>query len=320
MRIAILGNGSLGTTLAGYLARAGNDVTLIVRPERLAELRDKAVRVSGLADFAASVRWASGADAPNADLLAITVKTFQTEAALAGLGDATFGAVLSFQNGLRKNELLAARFPDHVLGATTQVGGELLAPAHARHVLDGMTYVGERDGRVSERATAVAAAFRDAGLPTEARSDIRSAEWSKLCQYAGAALMAAASRQLLHAIYLDPDLATLYLRVVREAATIARAHGVEPGDFPGFPIASLSQTPFTDALAQVAARGADMRARGITSVRSSLLVALEAVRPTELEDTAGWLVAAANSRGTAVPTLETLYQLVRATQSAAPPE
>jgi putative oxidoreductase len=61
MRIAILGNGSLGTTLAGYLARAGNDVTLIVRPERLAELRDKSVRVSGLADFATSVRWASGA-------------------------------------------------------------------------------------------------------------------------------------------------------------------------------------------------------------------------------------------------------------------
>src|SRR5437762_3270208 len=198
MRITVLGNGSLGCVMAAYLARAGHPVTLLARPARLPGLRDRPLRVSGLASFSAPVTWASPSQAPAGDLLVVAVKTFQSDAALAELGSRDYPVALSFQNGVAKNARLAEHFPGRVLGAATQVGGELVEPAHARHVPAGTTWVGEPDGAIGERAQAVARAFDAAGLPAEARRDIRGVEWAKLCQYAAAALVAAAAGAALH--------------------------------------------------------------------------------------------------------------------------
>ena len=72
MRIVILGNGALGCTLGGYLARAGHTVSIVARPERLAELRGRPVRVSGLADFEAPVDWVAAGGVPDADVMMVT--------------------------------------------------------------------------------------------------------------------------------------------------------------------------------------------------------------------------------------------------------
>jgi ketopantoate reductase len=42
-----------------------------------------------------------------------------------------------------------------------------------------------------------------------------------------------------------------------------------------------------------------------------MLQAMDAGRPTELEDTAGWLLAAAARLDVAAPTIDTLYHLLR---------
>src|SRR5581483_8991434 len=316
LRIVLLGDGSLGCAMGAYLARDGHQVTIVARRERLAELRGRPARVSGLVEFEAPVAWTAAGAVPDADVLIVTVKTFQTAEALDGLGDAHFDATLSFQNGVVKNEYLEARYPGRVLGATTQFGAEMAGLGHARYILDGRTYVGELDGSRSARAARIAAALDQAGIPTEERTDIRGVEWSKLCQYVGAAFMAGAASALLHQIYLSEDLAPLYLRATREVAAVAAAAGVEVVDCPGFAIASQARLPFAQALAMIHERGRGMQARGITQVRSSLLQALEAGRPTEAEDTAGWVVATAARLGVAVPTVETLYHLVRARAAA----
>jgi 2-dehydropantoate 2-reductase len=311
MRIVILGSGALGCVFAGYLARGGHDVTVVARQARLAELQGRPVRVGGFAEFEAPVTWASGASAPDADLLVVSVKTFDTAVALDQLAGGQYAAALSIQNGLVKNELLEQHYPGSVLGAATLVGASLSGPAHALHILDGATYVGELDGRPSERAAEIAAAFTQAGLPAEARQDVASVEWSKLCQYAGATFVGASARRHLHEVYLDPDLAALYTRVCREAAEVAHRAGVEVGDFQGFPMATVRGLDFDAAVASVHQRGEAMRARGLTNIRSSMLQAMDAGRPTELEDTAGWLLAAAARFDVAAPTTQTLYRLLR---------
>ena len=55
MRIVILGAGALGSVIAAYLARAGEDVALIARGERAKQLATEGVTITGLEDFAQPV-------------------------------------------------------------------------------------------------------------------------------------------------------------------------------------------------------------------------------------------------------------------------
>ena len=55
MRIVILGAGALGSVIAAYLARAGEDVALIARGERAKQLATEGVTITGFEDFALPV-------------------------------------------------------------------------------------------------------------------------------------------------------------------------------------------------------------------------------------------------------------------------
>src|SRR5215204_3206774 len=104
MRILIVGGGGLGTVFAGYLARSGVDVTVLVKPHHFAEIAELKVHITGLAEFIAPVRIVAAADAPEIfDYVIVAVKGRDTTAALAGLQDVAFESILSMQNGVRKD-------------------------------------------------------------------------------------------------------------------------------------------------------------------------------------------------------------------------
>ena len=83
MRHAVLGAGGIGGLLGGALARAGNDVVLLLRPETLARHPHR-IRVESavLGDFEADVALASELDR-DVDVLWVSPKAPQLEAALA---------------------------------------------------------------------------------------------------------------------------------------------------------------------------------------------------------------------------------------------
>lgn len=51
MKVVVLGAGALGSILAGHLARAGEDVTLISRGARAHYLQHHGITITGLVDF-----------------------------------------------------------------------------------------------------------------------------------------------------------------------------------------------------------------------------------------------------------------------------
>src|SRR5215210_2082092 len=147
MRVLIVGGGGLGTVYAGYLARAGIDVTLFVKPGQAERFDGPALHITGLAPFSAPVQLASDAATLGAhDYLLVCVKGRDTDGALAPLRDLPVECVLSLQNGVKKDDVLARLFGgERVLGAVSAVGGALLRPGHARHTLSMTTLVGELD-------------------------------------------------------------------------------------------------------------------------------------------------------------------------------
>src|SRR6516162_2118217 len=107
MKIVILGAGALGTVLGVHLARAGEDVTLITRGQRASYLQAHGATITGLVDFTVPVTVVTDSQqVQDADVLMVTVKTYDMASALVSVKHLDVGSVLSLQNGVLKDEQL----------------------------------------------------------------------------------------------------------------------------------------------------------------------------------------------------------------------
>ncbi len=130
-----------------------------------------------------------------------------------------------------------------------------------------------------------------------------------------AAALSARDRLEYYKVCKQPDLAALFVDLTHECAAVARADGVEIGDYQGFNPHTLVRLPRAEAIASVVARGETMEAQGLTEMRISLLQDLLRGRPTEVEETLGYLVRKAAERGVAVPLSRFAYGVIRGVES-----
>ena len=167
MKIAILGGGgAMGGIFGGYLARAGNDVTLIdVSKAAVTAINDNGLTIEEK-DGSQPVIKVPASDNPASvgpvDLIINFVKCYHTEAAVRAAAPMIAGdtAVLSLQNGWGNAPRIASIVgEDRVLVGLTYHGGTLLAPGRVKHPGSGMTYIGELTGKPTERLGKVIETF-----------------------------------------------------------------------------------------------------------------------------------------------------------------
>ena len=292
MRIVVLGAGGVGSIVAAFFARAGHDVSLVARGEHLAAVRERGLQVTGLSAFTATVEAAETATG-ECDALILATKTPDTRAALRAVEGLRPALSLSLQNGVAKDRVLAAAFPP-VTGATTMIGATRTGPGVVAHTLDGATYVGPE-------ATELAQAWNGSGLPMTVVEDVLAHEWAKQALQGAAATLAVASDLPNHLVHLR--LARPMAEVIREVAAVAAANGIElaAGEDYGFDVRAIATEPLEQAVARVVARGEQLVAAGKTEIVVSMLQDVRAGRPTEIEETAGYVVAEADRLGIPVP-------------------
>jgi 2-dehydropantoate 2-reductase len=300
MRVLIVGAGALGTVVAAYLSRAGNDVTLLVKPQHKAAIGRDEVRVSGLLECSAHVRLVSDPAVLGAfDSLIVTVKGRDTAAALGPLGGLDVEMVLSLQNGVLKDDVLADVFGrERVLGALALISAQLQAPGVAQNTALTALYVGELDGQASDRCARLAAEIEAAGIHSDCVPDIVKREWEKLALYLGLGLPGAVTRLDSATLMGDPDLSRLCAQVAAEVAAVARLEGA-------------------DVDADAAHRQATLNAY-VQPIREaglmhyiSMTQDLMASRLTELDWTAGDVLVRAARHGVATPAIETCTTIIR---------
>ena len=254
-----------------------------------------------------------------ADLLILGVKSYDSQETLASLQHlrGKVGAAISVQNGGRKEEELAEAFgQEAVVGAATLVGAAMPEPGRVLHTNDGWTWIGELDGRTTARVEGIADLFRQAKLPVDVRSDIRTAIWCKLNQMVPAAVLSCVTRLFIHQLYLDRGLATLFVELSREVAQVAECLKVPLDDFRGFEVKTVCTRPMEEAVASVMQRGKVMQERGMTGVKISTLQDLERGRRTETDQVIGYVVRLAEEHSVAVPKLQLLYRIIRGVEAA----
>ncbi len=308
---AILGAGALGTILGAHLAASGHQVGMLARGARAREIRAHGLRVRGLTTLALPVPVLEDpTDLEAAGVLIVTTKTSTTAAALAPLRGATLGIACSLQNGLMKNELLAAAFGRGcVLGATADASGELLPDGEVLFTRNAGIYLGELAASGPSRAPALATAFNSAGILAEAVPEIERYEWSKFAAWAGLMVLAVTVREDTWRFLVDPGSAQVLVRIVREIGVLARAHGIALLDLAALPVAAICAASPAEALLIVQRSGEQLRQRA-PAHRMSTLQDLVAGRPLEIEETLGYAAHLATAAQQALPMLEACYPLI----------
>ena len=223
LKIIVLGAGALGSILAGHLARAGEDVTLIARGEKADYLRRHGITITGLAEFnTPCVVTTDTSELSKADALIVAVKTYDVEAAIANLAHLELNSVLSVQNGVLGDAQLSHVFGvANTLGASASFTGEVLPDGRARFTVNAGFYIGEVPEGTSERARSLAATLESSGIHTEGVSNIRTVQWSKFVAWVGLA-PAVLTRLETYKILSDPDSAAICARLIERDSCIGR--------------------------------------------------------------------------------------------------
>ena len=218
--------------------------------------------------------------------------------------------MLSFQNGVLKNEQLARTFGwERVLGATAGVSAELLPDGTVHYTTNSGIVVGELPTGTSARVDALIAALTRAGFRATASPQIQTAEWSKYVVIVGTMGAGVLARLPAYQTLKDPDMALLVARSLHEAAGLAAALHIPLNDQAPLPVQTLCSLPLPETVATLQRIGTEWEGQGRTH-KISALQDLERGRRVEVEEIMGYAVHKGAELGLPLPTLETCYRLM----------
>ncbi|MQT91005.1 ketopantoate reductase family protein [Pseudomonas helleri] len=294
MRILIVGAGSTGGFFGAKLAKAGRDVTFLVRPQRLTQLEQHGLCVrspAGDLDIKPQLITAAQIHSPF-DIVLVAVKAYALESAIndmaAAIGPDTL--ILPLLNGMRHMELIAEKFgKDRLLGCACKVVTSLDESGRIiqQGMLNDITY-GELDGSDSERVANVHAFMRDAGFNAKTSNTISRDMWEKWTLLAAMGSINCLMRGSIGDVVSVKGGREFADRVIDEVASIIQSVGCE-----------LSAPFLAEARRLLTLEGSPQT--------SSMYRDLTAGRAIEADQIIGDLLVRASAKGLKAPILTLVY-------------
>src|SRR5580658_6387221 len=232
MRILVVGAGAVGGYFGGRLVEAGRDVTFLVLPKQVEQMRAQGLRIVSPmhGDFTARPKTITAAQIVSPyDVIFLSVKSYDLAGAIDDFAHAVGQqtVILPVLNGMHHMDALAQRFGEHaVLGGVCLVATEIDSQGRIIQLADfqSLTY-GELDGKKTSRIEAVHQAFSGAGFETAVSADIVRDMWQKWVWLASLGAITCLLRGNIGEIVAVPGGAELCLSALRECAAIAGACG-----------------------------------------------------------------------------------------------
>lgn len=302
-RILIVGAGAIGSLYAAHLARVAELWVLTRREEHAQTINDRGLRVSGRCETHSRPKATiNPRELPQFDFGIVATKANQTREAFAPVAHLfVHGAVLSAQNGLGGEEVIASLLPSgYVIRGTTFMSGTRLADDHVHYELNTATWMGPFEPTNTPFALVqeLAALINASGLKAEALRDARPAQWSKLIFNASVNSVAALT-ELPHSPHFAAeaefgDLGHLLHALIDEGKSVAAAMGIE-----------LHEDPW--AMNCIGAR---------TNHPPSMLYDVRHRLPTEVDFLGGAIAREAKRAGVPAPLHTALYQLIKGKEAS----
>lgn len=245
-QVAVIGLGGIGGTVAGFLARAGEKVTVVDNSRvHIEAIRSNGLLVDGIlgeqrVNFD-NVLLPEEIKGP-LDLVFLAVKSHHTEQALTPVIPfiSKKGVIVSLQNGLNERKIAELAGPSRALGAMVHMVGAYIEPGHVTRFKKGEFYLGELDGKNTDRIQQIAAILSQI-VPTYTTDNIWGYLWSKLIATSfrvATGLVDAPSKDIL-----KPEWARrIFVAIMGEATEAALAEGVQLEEYDGFnPVVTLAR-------------------------------------------------------------------------------
>jgi 2-dehydropantoate 2-reductase len=232
LKIVIFGSGGVGGYFGARLVAAANDVTFVARGAHFEAMRSHGLRVvSPLGDVSLpEVEVVDRvAQIKHADFVFLTVKLWDTHQAVSELVPLAErgAAVISFQNGVQKDEALLKVLPKPcVMGGVSYISAAIQEPGVIRHFgpIQDLVF-GEFDGAGSQRALELLSACESARIGARISNEIEREIWEKFVFLVGLSATTATMRQPIGAIRRNEQTRGFLLDVMQETVNVGRARG-----------------------------------------------------------------------------------------------
>jgi len=315
MSITIYGAGAIGGLIGACMARGGEDVLLVDKVgEHVDAINARGLRISGFDSFTVPVRASRPSDLRGPlGLTFLAVKSQDTEAALDVIvplaGPDT--VVVSLQNGMNPPRIAARLGAERVVAAFVSFPADWQEPGHIEHGGAGNVWIGEMDGRITERLSTIQRLLAHA-VGAHVTDNIFGYLWAK--QIDCSLLFAqAVTDETFADVWGDKRYQPALIALVGEGVGVARAAGVKLHSFDVFdPLKLRPQTPAeVEEARAVLDRFAEF-SRPRVKVRSGPWRDLAVrKRPTEVDHMIGWVIGEGRRLGVAMPLNERLVQQVK---------
>lgn len=297
MRVCIIGGGAIGSLYAAHLSRVCEVWVFVRRHEHARTLNEEGLRVSGTHEFHTRVHTtANPHELPECEFAIVCTKARQTKEAVKPIAERLRrAAVLSAQNGLGCEEVIAELTHGMVMRGTTFMSGTRIHDGHVKYELDTPTWLGpfEPTGTPFAKVQELAELINAGGLKAVAMEDARPAQWSKLIFNASVNSVAALTelphcREFAEEEQFE-DLGHLLHALIDEGKQVAAALGIELHDDPW-------------EMNRVGAQ---------TDHPPSMLYDIRHHLPTEADFLGGAIAREARRTGIRAPLHEALYRLIK---------
>lgn len=286
LKHAILGAGGVGGLMGAFLAKSGAPVTMVVRAQSLEKYPQQLQIESPFGNFSVAV--SSAAEVPAADVLWVTVKATQLEAALRVFTQLnSVRAIVPLLNGIDHVALLRGKYgAERVIAATIAGEMERIAPGHIVHRTPFVRLNVSSSGKSLMSGTL--ADLQKMGFECRFIDDEATLMWSKIVFLSPFALTTSAADRTTGAVIADPEWKKMLEACVREACAVAIAEGAKVD--PDAVLAGMLKMP--------------------PNMRSSMQKDVGRGNPAELDAIAGPIVRGAGRHKIEVPVTIRLMEAV----------
>ncbi len=321
-KIAVVGAGAIGGVIALRLAKAGHQVSLVVRGENLRAIQAHGLSVTSRLK-SASGEWRETEDCVRLKAVSDPAELGPQDAVIiATKGHSIPGLLPTLKplldaqtmvvpaiNGLpwwyfycmggpNDGRVLHSVDPQgdmfeqldcqHIVGCVVYIASELVAPGRVNHTHANSLIFGEPSGEKSARIERLANWWQGAGMEARISSDIRNDIWVKLTGNLAFNTVAAITGCNISEIVRDPQLMLCVRSLLEECLSVAHSTGIKPDIT-------------VDRRIEMAGK--------IGAVRPSTLQDFEAGRRPELEGLLGCVIELAEWGGIPVATMRNIYAL-----------
>lgn len=315
MRIAIIGAGAVGGTMAALLSRAGHDVQITARGAHLDAIRSDGLRLTGAwGEHTARISASTSVDR-SPEFAIVATKAQDAVAAVHPSARMLAGIpVLVIHNGLAPLDAIRAEIPRaDVIGGLALFAASFLRAGEVQVTATGSLIIGGDCGE-AQLGSLFAARLIDQVMPVKISRDFCGASWTKLIVNQINALPAITGLSAQDVIH-HAGLRHVMTASIREAVRVGMASGVRFETIQGLSYPVLRAVAFAPMAVAQLLPIALARRMGTVPNPGSTLQSIRRGSPTEIDYLNGAVVREGIEAGMPTPINTAMVALVHEVES-----